>query len=482
MMIQLSMALTLLTATHCQIEDNSVYRGCNLSTSKKCYSHQAGNDCITSRNCKMLITKEIISIDKETNAMFKGHQISPVDPDLVKFTVYLEPVNPLSGTINGYAIYLPLVDKSIKWHLTCFYDSSGHIVAKPCATASACHMVVTTVLAHGCQFLVPTNLVNETLTTAIDQNEAIEVGRVGQHGVEAYEKTNYRIVDKDYLTSDCEYSTTPKNMFCSSDNVNDIEVLFKVYRDQVRNRMRFYVHFKGVKPMPGLIALITPNHTSGLILCFAPNGSKVTVIHLKNRSTSVVVGSEIVTGNEMLHENSDGHSVRQVIEINHETLGNRHRINLVGGTTVYNYIVYVTKDRNVCQPRLTLGVLYSMQINSKLIMQAGNVTGTVTWHSGPDGSGQTGPDGTTKSGPGDKVNRTEAMSLMTIALICFSALLLLIAMAWTSYFMCRSKPSKNFEYISMYTDVQTVNSADIQAVFQNSQNSDSRKTQGTTGF
>ncbi|KAI1307238.1 hypothetical protein HDE_00787 [Halotydeus destructor] len=478
MIIEFFLALILFNTTNCSIKNSSIYEKCNENAYKNCYSYLPDHDCVKAKDCKMLITKEIISMDKETNELFKGHRRTPVDPDFVRFYIYLEHFNPFPNIFNGYSLQLPMVDKTITWKLTCMYDHRGEIVAKPCSRAPECPMVVVTELSYGCKFLVPTNMANESSTTKVDKGEEVEVMRIHQNSAEDHDNAGFTIVAEDYLTSDCEYSTKPKRMFCSSADVLNNQVLLKVYRDEVNHRMRFYVHYRGAKTKPGLIALITPDKTSGLLMCFAPEANEAEMVHLKTFNTSQALLGGVSTGNDMHHEDDDGHFVRQAIEINYQNLLRKTGIDLINGKTVYTYKAYMSDLKTVCNSKITIESLEAMKRKRELVL-AGNVTGPVEW----DG-GRRLPD---QSGPKKGDEKANSKSLLVIALTVLVAIFVLIAIALAIYFIWCSKPKQNYQYLTMHSDVHTVNSneqksTEIELMFQNSQKSDSKKTMGTTAF
>ncbi|KAI1307270.1 hypothetical protein HDE_00786 [Halotydeus destructor] len=434
----------------------------------------------------MLITKKVISMDKETNELYRGYRKKQIDPDFVRFNVYLEPVNPLSGTVNGYAIHLPLVDTTTKWRLSCTYEQSGQIVAEPCSTASYCRSVAASVRSHGCKFTAPTNQVNGSAVTVIDKDGYIEVERIDQNDEQNYEKTNFPILAKDYLTSDCEYSTTAKEMFCSYRNVLSNQVLLKVHRDEANNRMRLYVHFRGTKTKSGLIAVFSADNKQGLIMCFAQNANTATMFHLKGDSHEEL---QISTGNDMHYEDYFG-TVRQAIEMDHQALVSKTGINLMYGPMAYTYKAYISKVRTVCERNITKVSFQEMLIRDTLVF-AGNETRPVSWKGGlvgttrpgPIFTTKSGPEHTTDSGPGETDETRKTLSPLMIALISLVLLFALIAIAVTAYFVYCSVDKTDFDYITMHTDVQTVNSeANIKTLFRNSQGSESRNTVGTVGF
>ncbi|KAI1307265.1 hypothetical protein HDE_00789 [Halotydeus destructor] len=238
------MVLALHCATFSSVSTDQLtseeYDACDKGSMKACFAF-GDNSCISTRNCSMLLSREIFSMDRQTKLKMNGNVQSLIDPDVVVLRV-VQSADKLARTQIGIEL------TKDKEQLIC--SETGEAIA-----CDKCTLVNATQIKGGCQFSFPVNALKKGSEGNIAIAARLHVN-AEDTGIEVGNYDSY-----DYMGQDCYTNSTTRQVLCSKNHLH----LTKAIMD--KTNLRIYTDSIG-KPSFAPVVIMDNGNNTKLLLCF----------------------------------------------------------------------------------------------------------------------------------------------------------------------------------------------------------------------
>ncbi|KAI1307264.1 hypothetical protein HDE_00788 [Halotydeus destructor] len=320
------------------------YENCdNGRSSKKCFTFD-DDSCILTKNCSMLLSRDIHSIDKQVPLLKKNNQQGLVDPDIVVIRIVRNLlVKPL------FQIGIPTMKGVISLNCT----AAGEAVA-----CGQCE-VVATKIQDGCQFEFAVN----KITKGITMNPGAQINiKSSEHeeedtGIDVGDYTKY-----DYLSGDCKSKSVKRRVLCSKEGGHMTKAIM------AEQTLRIYTHSIDESDVSTLVTMEGEKMDGMVFMCFPGNDDYPAVLNV-GKDTEIMVLNNVTTDNVLYYHRLADNVHRTVFELDLDSLKQQTKMDF----RVDNYTIETwTSPANTCRTDMDENDLKQFRAN----VLAGTVKGS----------------------------------------------------------------------------------------------------------